>query len=86
MGAGFSVMSEFARVATVADMETLDMVDVQAGYYAGRHGAPEPIASYFSRAFVHGWRNGAVDGGHREQDEAQAMLAREYTAMQGVRH
>jgi len=79
-------MSEFARVATLVDMDRLDMDEVMAGYQAGLHGAPEPIASTCSRSRWHGWRNGAVDGGHREPDDAQANLAREYHAAMGALH
>jgi hypothetical protein len=53
--------------------------EMLAGYWAGFGGAPEPGVG-MSRAYHHGWRNGAVDGGHREPDAAQAQLASEYVA------
>jgi hypothetical protein len=66
---------EFAPVFDLADMDALDMDHVLAGYRAGLRGDPPPTASYYSRAYWHGWRNGAVDGGHAEKDAAQAHLA-----------
>lgn len=67
---------EFAPVVDLADMDGQDMRDVLAGYWSGLRGDPEPVASYFSRAHWHGWRNGAMDGGHRQPDAAQQHLAR----------
>lgn len=75
-------MSEFAPIATVADMAVQDSDDVLAGYRAGLAGDPEPLASVFSRAYWHGWRNGRVDGGHATPDAAQAALAHEYAETQ----
>lgn len=79
-------MSEFARVCDLADMDRLDMSHIDAGYRAGLAGLPEPVASCFSRGFWHGWRNGAVDGGHREQDAAQFHLALLYHTSTGFLH
>lgn len=50
--------------------------DVSEGYRDGLAGEPEP-GDNRSKAYWHGWRNGMVDGGHREKDEAQAALARQ---------
>lgn len=69
-------MSEFQAVATKADLDVLDDAEMVAGYWAGREGAPEP-GSAFSRSYWHGWRNGAVDFGHRQIDHSQQQLARE---------
>lgn len=69
-------MSEFQPVTTIADLETLDDAETQEGYFDGYDGEPEP-GNNRSRSYWHGWRNGAVDGGHREKDEHQAMLAHE---------
>lgn len=61
-------------VTTIADLDQLDSDEMYEGYRDGRAGEPEPGGNR-SRAYWHGWRNGAVDGGHREKDEAQAVLA-----------
>jgi hypothetical protein len=71
-------MTEFARITSLEELEALDTDDIFAGYFEGLHGAPEPLASIFSRSYWHGWRNGAVDGGHRKIDEAQQHVARLY--------
>lgn len=77
-------MPEFAPVRHFAELDALDEAEVRAGYLAGLHGLPEPLGSQYSRSYWHGWRNGAVDAGHREQDAAQAMLAHEFALAQGV--
>jgi hypothetical protein len=77
-------MSEFKPIDTLADLARQDLVcgDIEAGYIAGVYGAPEPIASTFSRAFWHGWRNGRVDGAHDDPDEYHARLAAAYSEPQ----
>lgn len=77
-------MAEFLPVTDVRDLCGLDDAHVLAGYRAGFHGEPEPVASVYSRSWWHGWRNGAVDGGHRTSDAAQAILARAFVAAQSV--
>lgn len=62
-------------VTTIADLDSLDDAEIIEGYRDGRAGEPEPKGNR-SRSYWHGWRNGAVDGGHREKDAAQAELAR----------
>ena len=71
-------MSEFRPVSTMPDLCVLDEFEIAEGYWAGLRGEPEPVASTISRSYWHGWRNGAVDGGHRPKDEAQARLAHAY--------
>lgn len=61
-------------VRTLEDLATLDKAEVEAGYADGFMGEGEP-GDNRSRSYWHGWRNGAVDGGFREKDEAQAELA-----------
>lgn len=75
-------MPEFDPVTTLPDLFALDGQDVVDGYMAGYRGEPEPLASVFSRAYVHGWRNGAADGGHRSYDAAQRILAASHQAAQ----
>lgn len=66
-------------VTTLDDLDDLDPEEVIAGYWDGYDGEPEP-GDNRSRAYWHGWRNGAVDGKHREKDDAQAELARVWHA------
>jgi hypothetical protein len=61
-------------VTTIADLDQLDPDEMVEGFRDGFAGEPEPQGNR-SRAYWHGWRNGAVDGRHREKDEAQAILA-----------
>jgi len=70
-----SRVSEFAPVTTLADLDSLDDAELLEGYRDGRAGEPEP-GNNRSRSYWHGWRNGAVDGGHRDKDLAQSELAR----------
>lgn len=62
-------------VTTTDELALLDGDEIIEGYRDGRRGEPEP-GDNRSKAYWHGWRNGAVDGGHREKDAAQAELAR----------
>lgn len=63
-----------APVTTLEELDRLDPDEMLEGFRDGFAGGPEPGGNR-SKAFWHGWRNGAVDGGHREKDEAQAALA-----------
>lgn len=69
-------MSEFDPVRTVAELNMLDQDEITEGYRDGRDGEPEP-GNNRSRSYWHGWRNGAADGRHRENDAAQRELARD---------
>ena len=62
-------------VRTVDDLDSLDQDEIIEGYNDGRKNEPEPGHNR-SRSYWHGWRNGMVDGGHREIDDAQRELAR----------
>ena len=70
-------MTDREPVRTCADLATLDETEIIEGYFDGRHDEPEP-GDNRSRSYWHGWRNGAVDGGHREGDGHQAVLAYNY--------
>lgn len=63
-----------APITTIAELDTLDGDEMYEGFRDGFAGEPEPGGNR-SRAYWHGWRNGAVDGGHRQKDAAQAILA-----------
>lgn len=65
---------ERAPCTTVEDLLELDSMEIMKGYRAGFEGWPEP-GDNSSDSYWHGWRNGAVDAGHREKDPAQAALA-----------
>jgi hypothetical protein len=67
-------MVERVPVADVAALADLDPAEVVEGYHDGLAGDAEP-GDNRSPSYWHGWRNGAVDGGHREKDAAQAALA-----------
>lgn len=69
-------MSEFKPVETVADLEMLDPEEIRDGYWSGWDGDPEP-GNNRSRAFWHGWRNGARDKGRIPQDDAMTRLVHE---------
>ena len=68
---------KYFPVVSMEDLEALDRQEVQEGYRDGLEGWPEP-GDNRSRSYWHGWRNGAVDGGHKEKDDAQAILAHEF--------
>ena len=61
-------------LTTYAQVLTLNNDEVLEGYHDGADGEPEP-GDNRTLSYWHGWRNGAVDGGRRKADEAQAMLA-----------
>jgi hypothetical protein len=67
--------SDFTSVTTVEDIDALDEGEMIEGYWDGYDGDPEP-GNNRSRAYWHGWRNGAVDGKHWQGDEAQMIFAR----------
>lgn len=72
-------MSQYRPVVSLDDLRQLDDAEIIEGYWSGFEGWPEPGNNH-SRSFWHGWRNGAVDGGFRQNDEAQTSLVRAYVA------
>lgn len=62
-------------VRTAEDLDALDLGEIVEGYLAGRAGDPEPGHNR-GRAFWHGWRNGAMDSGRLEIDDAARALVR----------
>ena len=70
-------MNHWIPVYTLADLESLNTEEIMEGYRDGFANEPEP-GNNRSRAYWHGWRNGMLDGHHREKDEAQAQLAHEF--------
>lgn len=68
-------VAEPRSVATLAELDALDTDELLEGYWDGRAGEPEPGHNR-SLAYWHGWRNGAVDFGHRQGDAEQRQLVR----------
>jgi len=66
-------------VATVAELVTLDDADMNDGYFNGFSG--EPCGDNRSRSYWHGWRNGMMDKGRMEKDDAACALAHEVIAI-----
>lgn len=66
-------MPEFTPVRSLVDVFNLDPMEVYFGFQAGLEDAPEP-GSWASRAYIHGWRNGRVQGGHVPRDAAQEVV------------
>lgn len=70
-------------IKDAADLAELNEADLLEGYRDGRAGEPEPKGNR-SKSYWHGWRNGAVDGGHREIDAAGRALVRSYLDAQNA--
>lgn len=70
-------MTERIPITTVEELDLLDDEEIVEGYRDGRRGELEPGGNR-SLSYWHGWRNGAVDGGHRAIDAAQTILAHNY--------
>lgn len=60
-------------VKTKADLETLNSDEILEGYRDGYWGDLK-CGDNRSRSYWHGWRNGRVDGGYAETDDAQMLL------------
>lgn len=69
-------MTERVAITKAADLDTLDDAETLEGYRDGRAGDPPP-GDNRSFSYWHGWRQGSADGGHREHDEADRLLARD---------
>lgn len=73
-------MPEFRAPLTIGEVQFLDQTTLRAGYHAAQCGAPEPIASYFSRDFWYGWHLGRSD--MLEADDKPATPFCEYVSAQ----
>lgn len=62
----------FDAVRSVADYRSLDESEILIGYMDGMAGLVG--AEDMTRSYWHGWRNGAVDAGFIEPDEAQLEI------------
>ncbi|MCK8785358.1 hypothetical protein M0638_13290 [Roseomonas sp. NAR14] len=67
-------------VSTIAEFRLLDEAEVLSGYMDGIRGLP-CVVSQHTRSYWHGWRNGAVDAGLVEPDEAQWALEAEFLTL-----
>lgn len=63
-------------VFTLDDLDSLDKDEIIEGYCDGF--INELCGDNRSRSFWHGWRNGMMDAGFMEMDEASRSLAHEY--------
>ncbi|GBR23921.1 hypothetical protein [Gluconobacter japonicus] len=70
-------MAEFEPVKTIPEFRKLNDADILEGYLDGFHGTTEP-GSDKSPSYCHGWLNGQVDAGFRDQSEAQKELAQAF--------
>ena len=61
-------------VLSIPDLETLIESEIVEGYSDGLEGFP--CGENRSRSYWHGWRNGMVDSGRQQKDDAQIILAR----------
>ncbi|MBI0537769.1 hypothetical protein D9599_19610 [Roseomonas sp. KE2513] len=69
----------FKAVRSVTDFRSLDEAEILIGYMdgmAGLVGEKDMTMSYW-----HGWRNGAVDAGFIEPDQAQLQLEQEFAKL-----
>jgi hypothetical protein len=66
----------FAPIATLADLDTLDETEVIDGYMSAERGDPEPGANR-GRAFWHGWRCRMMDLHEIPIDDVHRGLVRE---------
>lgn len=71
-------------ITRVHQLEGIETEECIIGYLDGFNGEPEP-GDNRSYSYWHGWRNGAVDGGHRPKDPAQAALVHDYWKRKAVK-
>jgi hypothetical protein len=71
---------ERIAITTVTELNMLNGDDVLEGYCDGFDGDKEP-GDNRSKSYWHGWRNGALDGGHIKKDQAHKDLAAAWLAL-----
>ncbi|WP_458094262.1 hypothetical protein [Roseomonas sp. WA12] len=69
----------FDAVRTVAEYRLLDEAEVMIGYMDGMAGLMGETD--MTRSYWHGWRNGVVDAGFIEPDEAQLLIEAEFASL-----
>ncbi len=71
--------SAWEPVGTLAELDQLDDVEIQEGYFDGRNNEPEPRAGgNRSRSYWHGWRVGMMDAYRIEVDADHRKLVSEF--------
>lgn len=75
-------MSANKPVASVAEFEALDESDLLLGYSAGFDGIE--FQQDWARGFIHGWRNGMLDSGRRQPDQADFQLSQDFNRLTPV--
>lgn len=68
-------------VRTIEDFRTLDEAEILIGYMDGMAGLS--TVHGMTRSYWHGWRNGVVDAGLVEPDEAQLELEADFATLGG---
>lgn len=66
-------------VRSVEDFRTLDEAEVLIGYMDGMAGLS--TTGSMTRSYWHGWRNGVVDAGFIEPDDAQLELEADFATL-----
>lgn len=66
-------------VRSVSDYRSLDEAEVLIGYMDGMAGISG--VQGMTRSYWHGWRNGAVDAGFIEPDDAQLELEADFAEL-----
>ena len=69
-------MTQYIPIKRASLLDSLDDKEVLEGYIDGSKNEPEPKGNR-SVSYWHGWRNGMVDYGHKERDDAQTELAKD---------
>lgn len=82
---GQKIRGAFQPVATLADLNSLDLDEIVAGYMDWRQGDPEPGPNR-GRAYWHGWMNRARDHGDSPDTPEAAQLAHEVVASHSRDH
>jgi len=67
----------FEPVRTLADLESLDDVEILAGYLEAKRGDPEPGPNR-GRAYWHGWKCRMIDYGEIKGDSIHEALVKEF--------
>lgn len=76
-------LAERVPLVSAAQLSGLSEDEIVEGYRDGLEGWAEP-GDNRSLSYWHGWRNGAVDGGHVPKDIYQATLAHSVVAERRV--
>lgn len=70
-------------ITTTEQLDNLDSKEIMQGYWDGYDNEPEP-GNNRSLSYWHGWRNGQVDGKHKQADKAMRLLAHDVISKKRV--